>query len=76
MRVYVELPPGWGPSRVILTAWKRAGYHVNEIRSLGTGDARMIVRGSDDETPASGQRPSGTARAESTPGLPPGHTRR
>ncbi|MGP4027225.1 hypothetical protein [Actinomadura sp. 3N407] len=45
MRVYVELPPEWGPGQVILAAWIRAGYHVDEVRSLGTGERRMVVHG-------------------------------
>ncbi|MFI0487553.1 hypothetical protein [Actinomadura sp. 9N215] len=44
MRVYVELPPGWGPEQVIIAAWLRAGYQVDEVRSLATGKRRMIVR--------------------------------
>lgn len=46
MRVYVELPPAWGPGQAILTAWRRAGYEVDEVRALGLGERRMIVRGS------------------------------
>lgn len=46
MRVYVELPDGWGPGQVILTAWQQAGYRVDEVRSLATGERQMTVRGS------------------------------
>jgi hypothetical protein len=34
-RAYVELPEGWGPSRLILVAWKRAGYDVSRLVGLG-----------------------------------------
>jgi hypothetical protein len=61
MRVWVELPPEWGPGQVIITAWERAGYRVDDVRSLGTGERRLIVHGgfcrgcggapADDETP-------------------------
>lgn len=42
MRVYVELPEGWGPSQVVLTAWRRAGYPVEQVRSMATGERRMV----------------------------------
>jgi hypothetical protein len=34
-RAYVELPEGWGPSRLILVAWRRAGYDVDQLVGLG-----------------------------------------
>lgn len=42
MRVYVELPDGWGPGRAVVAAWERAGYDVAEVRSLATGRHRMV----------------------------------
>lgn len=30
-RAYVELPYGWGPQRLIITAWRRAGYDVDRL---------------------------------------------
>lgn len=30
-RVYVELPDGWGPQRLIITAWRDAGYRVDRL---------------------------------------------
>jgi hypothetical protein len=45
VRVYVELPPGWGPAQRIATAWKRAGYTVVIERGIGTGEATMRVYG-------------------------------
>jgi hypothetical protein len=41
----VELPPEWGPGQVIISAWIRAGYDVDEVRSLAAGERRMIVHG-------------------------------
>ena len=60
MRVWVELPPEWGPGQVIITTWERAGYHVDEVRALGAGERRMIVRG--------GVRPSYVAVPDWRPG--------
>jgi len=46
-RAYVELPDGWGDSRVIRVAWERAGYRVQEQRTFGNGPNRLIVSGHD-----------------------------
>lgn len=27
----MELPYGWGPSQVVLTAWRTAGYEVDRL---------------------------------------------
>lgn len=27
----MELPYGWGPQRLIITAWRRAGYDVDRL---------------------------------------------
>jgi hypothetical protein len=37
-RAFVELPYGWGPQRIVLTAWKRAGYDVQVLKGLGYPD--------------------------------------
>lgn len=34
-RAYVELPYGWGPSRLVLVAFRRAGYQVDRL--VGSG---------------------------------------
>lgn len=35
-RAFIELPDGWGPSRVVLVAWRTAGYDVQQlVRSAG-----------------------------------------
>lgn len=28
---YVELADGWGPQRMVITAWKNAGYEVARL---------------------------------------------
>jgi hypothetical protein len=45
MRAYVELPQGWGPAQMIITAWLRAGYHVEEHRSIATGTRYLVIGG-------------------------------
>jgi hypothetical protein len=45
MRVYVELPRQWAPGQLIITAWTRAGYLVDEVRHPATGQRRMLVHG-------------------------------
>ncbi len=44
-RVYVELPPGWGPTQQIATAWRDAEYTVIIRRLIGTGEVVMEVKG-------------------------------
>lgn len=46
MRAYVELPQGWGPAQVIITAWLRAGYQVEEHRNIATGVRYLAIAGS------------------------------
>jgi hypothetical protein len=35
--VIIELPDGWGPRRVVISAMKRLGYTVTEMIDMGTG---------------------------------------
>lgn len=55
MRIYVELPDGWGPSRVIVTAWERAGYRrkpdASEAPSVTEDGARGTSSPSQTITP-------------------------
>jgi hypothetical protein len=44
-RAYVELPEGWGPARIVIVAWRNAGYDVAELRRLGTGPNLMLLNG-------------------------------
>lgn len=37
-RAWVELPHGWGPQQVIITAWKRAGYKADRLVCGGDVD--------------------------------------
>lgn len=34
---YVELPDGWGSSRLVMAAWTQAGYEVTEMIDVGVG---------------------------------------
>jgi hypothetical protein len=42
---YVELPDGWGPSRVILVAWKRAGYDVSKLMCEPLSPNLLLLNG-------------------------------
>jgi hypothetical protein len=42
---YVELPEGWGPSRVILVAWKRAGYAVSKLMCTPPDPNLLLLNG-------------------------------
>ena len=44
-RAYVELPEGWGPSRIILVAWKRAGYDVSKLMCTPLGPNLLLLNG-------------------------------
>lgn len=41
MRVYLEIPPEWGPIQQIATRWRDAGYTVAIVRYPGSGEAVM-----------------------------------
>lgn len=42
-RAYIELPAGWGPGRVIITAVQAAGYDCEEHRMLSTGERFLAL---------------------------------
>ncbi|GAA0219296.1 hypothetical protein GCM10009527_014330 [Actinomadura nitritigenes] len=68
-RVWVELPPGWGPGQAILAAWIHAGYQVTERRSPGIGERRMLIHGTPDSAdtqPAEDGPPDPPLDAEET----------
>lgn len=41
-RAYVELPYGWGPQRLILVAWRNAGYNVDRL-VCGPPDPDLLI---------------------------------
>lgn len=41
-RAYVELPEGWGPSQVILVAWRDAGYEVARLKCSPDPDLLLL----------------------------------
>lgn len=43
MRVWVEPPEGWGPTRLLLVELERLGYQVEEWRVVG--QVRLVVTG-------------------------------
>ena len=34
----MELPDGWGPSRVVYVAWRNAGYRVDQLVTVSGPD--------------------------------------
>lgn len=50
-RAHIELPPGWGPARLLMTAWENAGYQVTHCRYPGLGEAVAEIRASGDREP-------------------------
>jgi hypothetical protein len=44
VRAYVVPPEGWGTVRVLTVALQKLGYAVDEVRFMGTGEVRLVIR--------------------------------
>ncbi|MGH3403230.1 MAG: hypothetical protein ACRDRJ_12160, partial [Streptosporangiaceae bacterium] len=42
-RVVVEPPPGWGPTRLLISALEELGYTVEEIRLFTADGGRSVL---------------------------------
>jgi hypothetical protein len=50
-RAYVELPDGWGPQRMVIVAFQRAGYvsaHPEVVKAFGRGRDQLLIPGYDE----------------------------
>lgn len=41
----VLLPDGWGPQRMAVVEWERAGHQVDVLRRFGKGPDRLLIAG-------------------------------